>query len=146
VFKAEYGRCFAMHTQLYPGVREVLERFVTTGVAMAIATNKTEPITRRLVAKFGLEPYLSSVVGPESVTRRKPDPEAIERILGRLDVPPARALMIGDTPLDIVAGKAAGTGTCGALYGYGTEVEIVRAAPDFVIRSIAELPRALKNV
>jgi 2-phosphoglycolate phosphatase len=145
VFKAEYGRCFAMHTQLYPGVREVLERFVTTGVVMAIATNKTEPITRGLVAEFGLEPYLSAVVGPESVTRRKPDPEAIDQILRCIDVPPARALMIGDTALDILAGKAAGTSTCGALYGYGTEADIARAAPDFVIRSIAELPRALNT-
>jgi 2-phosphoglycolate phosphatase len=143
LFKTEYGHRFAVHTQLYPGVREVLEGFLTAGVVMAIATNKIEPITQGLVAKLELERYFSAVVGPESVTRRKPDPEAIEQILGRIEVPPARALMIGDTAFDIVAGKAAGTGTCGALYGYGTEAEIAHAAPDFVIRNIAELPCAV---
>jgi 2-phosphoglycolate phosphatase len=143
LFKAEYGRAFAVHTLLYPGVRDVLEGFITAGVVMAIATNKTEPITRGLVAEFGLEPYFSAVVGPESVTRRKPEPEAIEQILARVGIPPARAVMVGDSAVDIMAGNAAGTGTCGALYGYGTEADIVRAAPDFVIRSLAELPHAL---
>ena len=94
---------------------------------MAIATNKIEPITRGLIAKFGLEPHFLVVVGPESVTRRRPDPEVIDLILSRLEVAPAHALMIGDKAADILAGKAAGTFTCGALYGYGTEDEIAAA-------------------
>ena len=140
LFKAEYASCYDVNTRLYPDVPDTLEHLRTVGVPMAIATNKIEPITRGLIAKLGLERYFHVVIGPESVARRKPDPEAIDLILGRLKVAPARALMIGDTRLDILAGKAAGTLTCGALYGYGTEAEISAASPDFVIRGIAELP------
>jgi phosphoglycolate phosphatase len=146
LFKTEYASHYDAHTRLYPGVQQTLEHFRAAGVRMAIATNKIELITRGLVAKLDLDPYFLVVVGPESVTRRKPDPEVIDLILGRLEVAPAHALMIGDTAADILAGKAAGTLTCGVLYGYGTEGEIAAASPDFRVRSIAELPPALHKI
>ena len=108
LFKAEYASCYDVNTAV-PGRPRHLEHLRTVGVPMAIATNRIEPITRGLIAKLGLERYFHVVIGPELVARRKPDPEAIDLILGRLKVAPARALMIGDTRLDILAGKAAGT-------------------------------------
>jgi phosphoglycolate phosphatase len=145
-FKTEYARRYDVHTRLYPGVQQMLEQFLAAGLRMAVATNKIEPITRGLIARLGLEPYFLVVVGPESVTRRKPDPEVIDLILSRIAVAPAHALMIGDKAADILAGKAAGTFTCGVLYGYGTEDEIAAASPDFLVRSIAELPLALNKL
>jgi 2-phosphoglycolate phosphatase len=139
LFKTTYSECYDVHSSLYPGVRDVLEHFLTAGRRMAIATNKVERLTEGLVRKLGLHRYIELVVGPESVARRKLDPEAVELILAAWRVGPERTLLIGDTADDIHAGRAAGTLTVGALYGYGTEREIRAARPDQVIRSIREL-------
>lgn len=140
LFKSTYTGAYDVHTALYPGTADVLARLCGASKAMAIVTNKMEALTRGLIAGLGVERYFELVVGPESVTRRKPDPEAVVLILSRLGLPAERALMVGDTAGDILAGRAAGTRTCGVLYGYGTRAEIEAAAPDHVIRSIRELP------
>lgn len=139
-WRKEYSRCYNVRTALYPGVQEVLQYFQAAGKQMAIATNKIETLAEGLIRSLGLKPYIALVVGPESVTHRKPDPEAIELILSRLAVVPSRALMVGDTASDIEAGKAAGVRTCGVLYGYGAESDVAAARPDYLIRSFRELP------
>lgn len=140
LFKATYTDAYDVHTTLYPGASETLEGLFAAHKAMAIVTNKMETLAGALVRKLGVERYFNLVVGPESVTRRKPDPEAIDLVLSRLGLSAERTLMIGDTAVDILAGKAAGTHTCGALYGYGPQSEIEAVAPDYLIRSIQEVP------
>lgn len=139
LFKERYRRCHADQTELYPGVREVLDQLEAAGKTMAIATNKMEALTHNLVAKLGVQRYFRMIVGPESISRRKPDPEAVTRILDAVGVVSGRALMIGDTADDIVSGRAAGTLTCAVLYGYGGETELARSRPDFSIRRIGEV-------
>lgn len=140
LFTTKYSECYDVRTSLYAGVREVLEHFLAAGKRMAIATNKVESLTNGLIRKLGLQPYFLLVVGPESVAHRKPNPEAIDLIILRLRMVPARTLVVGDTASDIQAGKAAGTFTCGVLYGYGREDDIKSARPDYTARSLDELP------
>ena len=88
---------------------------------------------------YHIADYFQVVVGPESVVHRKPDPEAVNKILMRLEIPASKALMIGDTRADILAGKAAKTVTCGVTYGFGSLEEIQRAEPNLIIDDIIEL-------
>jgi phosphoglycolate phosphatase-like HAD superfamily hydrolase len=56
---------------------------------------------------------------------------------------PENCLMVGDTTVDIRAGKAAGTQTVGVLCGFGQEAELRRAGADLIIASTAVLPQLL---
>ena len=138
-FRASYGRCFDETTTLFPDVTEVLDRLDAEGLRMAIATNKAEALTVHLVKKLGIARHFFLIVGPESVARRKPDPETVTRIVTAADVLPDRALMVGDTAADIQSGRAAGTGTCAVSYGYGDETELAETRPDFTIRRFVDL-------
>lgn len=138
-FRASYGRCFDETTALFPGVAEVLDRLDAAGLRMAIATNKAEALTVHLVEKLGIARHFFLIVGPESVARRKPDPETVTRIVTAADVSPDRALMVGDTAADIQCGHAAGTRTCAVAYGYGDDSELAEARPDFTIRRFVDL-------
>jgi phosphoglycolate phosphatase len=146
LFKECYGACYADRTVLYPGVREVLAALDDAGTLIAVATNKMESLTHGLVRKLEIEGHFRVIVGPESIGRRKPDPEAVTRILDALAVDAGRALMVGDTAGDIASGRSAGTFTCGVLYGYGTEAEIAGIGPDFTIRRINELLEQLPQL
>lgn len=138
-FKDEYARRYDRHTVLFPGVKHVLQHLRDRDVLMAVATNKSETITRSLLAKTGIEGYFVTVVGPEAVTRRKPDPEALQVVLARVGAAASESLMVGDTEADILAGRQAGLTTCAVLYGYGSREEIDVAGPDFVIAAIDDL-------
>jgi phosphoglycolate phosphatase len=138
-FRASYARCFDERTTLFPGVAEVLARLDAAGLQMAVATNKAEALTVHLVEKLGIARHFFLIVGPESVARRKPDPETLTRIVTAAAVSPDRALMVGDTAADIQCGRAAGARTCAVSYGYGDESELAEARPDFTIRRFVDL-------
>jgi phosphoglycolate phosphatase-like HAD superfamily hydrolase len=56
-----------------------------------------------------------------------------------MNIQPSHAITIGDTPLDIRAGKAAGTLTIGVLSGIGTQVQLEAEAPTAIIKDISQL-------
>lgn len=144
MFKARYAEHYFQDTTCYTGVRPMLAQFHSAGKRMAIATNKVERLTWRILEALELAHFFQSVVGSDSVAQRKPHPEALQKILAELQVEPEHSLMIGDAPTDILAGKAAGARTCGVTYGYGTYAEIVKTEPDFIIDEISQLPDYIK--
>ena len=79
------------------------------------------------------------VVGPESVKRMKPDPEGILHVLSQFNIPAQQALMVGDSYVDVEAGKNAGTFTCGVTYGIGDTDELIQSMPDILINDLGEL-------
>lgn len=130
-------------TVLYPGIREVLERYARAGKRMGIATNKLRPIACRILEALDIERYFEELIGPEDVQQCKPHPEAVLRVLRALNTPAQRAVMVGDTAADIGAGKAAGTLTVGVTYGYGKPEDVAAAEPDLLIDSAADLLKHL---
>ncbi|MEM3486109.1 MAG: HAD-IIIA family hydrolase [Candidatus Methanomethyliaceae archaeon] len=139
LFRDYYSKHATDEAQLYPGVKEMLLGCAAKGIKMGIATNKEEKITQELLKKLEIAAFFEVIVGPSTVKRRKPDPEAIEMILHHFSLAPQYALMVGDKQEDILAGKAAGTFTCGVTYGYGSPEEISNAKPDFIIDEAIDL-------
>jgi phosphoglycolate phosphatase len=106
---------------------------------MAVASNKPEEFTRKILKGLGVESSFQMILGGDSLSVMKPDPEPILHILRTLRVAPAKSLMIGDSPGDIEAGRAAGSLTCAVSYGYRTKAVLQGAKPDFMIDDIREL-------
>ena len=140
IYKARYNEYCVVETTVYPGIPAMLSQLKSAGKAMAVATNKMEAFTHRILDGLGISQYFDLIIGAESVTRRKPDPQAINLILASLQVPPEKTIVVGDATTDIQAAKAAGTISCGATYGLGSVEEITGAHPDFIINEASELP------
>jgi phosphoglycolate phosphatase len=139
MFLKRYSKFYLVETHLYPGVREVLEHYQEAGKTLAIATQKPEPITRSIISGLQISPYIDIVVGPESITHRKPHPESILKILQATQTEPQRLIMVGDMASDVQTGKAAGSLTCAVTYGLGHRPDLEAANPDFLIDEIKEL-------
>ena len=138
-FLQRYNEYYCVETVLYPGVMDVLSTLQKAGFKMGIATQKVEKITFGILDSLGIRSFFPVVVGPESITHRKPHPESVIKILDYLGSQPGQAWMVGDAPADILAGKAAGTGTVGVSYGYGQVEEILSAGPDAMIDRLPDL-------
>src|SRR4249919_1988554 len=90
----------------YDGVFDAVRSLRGRGHELGIVTSKSEALAMRGLAHVGLARYMDTVVGCDSSTRHKPDPEPVEIALRRLDCVPENALFVGDSVHDILAGNA----------------------------------------
>ncbi|KEA65437.1 hypothetical protein ADIMK_0394 [Marinobacterium lacunae] len=118
----EFLELYAQHSmiesRLFDGIPELLDWLEEMQVKWGIVTNKPERFTRTIVDKLGLSTRCSSLICPEQVTNRKPDPESLLLASHEIGRPPHKTLYIGDHRRDIEAGRRAGMTTIGCLYGY----------------------------
>lgn len=137
IFMGYYGNHLLVKTKLYPGAKGVLEHF--KGKKLAIATNKPLNLTEKILDQLNISVCFQKVVGGDGVQNKKPAPEAIEIILKELKALPGKAVFIGDSKIDIEAGKKAGIITIGAAYGFRGRQELEEAGADVIIDDIKEL-------
>ncbi len=141
-FRAHYRRHCLDATRPYPGIEKLLRR-LAAGRAIAVATNKPTAFAERVVEGLGLARYLNAVVGPEVAGGKKPAPELPLAALAALGHRPEDAVMIGDSPADVEAGRRAGTATVAVLWGYRSREQLVASAPDRLAASVGELGEIL---
>ena len=145
-FRQTYAEVDAEQTVLYPGAMDTLQRFAADGVAMGLCTNKPHGATLPILSAVGIDGYLSAVFGGDSLDGvRKPDPRHVLAVLDALGVAPADAVMVGDSPNDVKAGKGAGLPVIAVTYGYSLgPVEALGA--DVLIDNLIDLPAVLENL
>jgi HAD superfamily hydrolase (TIGR01549 family) len=136
-YRHMYARQDACLTQLYPGVITTLQALST--FTLAIVTTKEPGQAEIVLRRLALAPFFQHIQGGTPGLRLKPAPDTVLAALAVLQCPPPQALMVGDTPTDILAGKAAGTMTCAVTYGFGRREMLLQCAPDYVIDSFGEL-------
>ncbi|MDT2757052.1 HAD-IA family hydrolase [Enterococcus asini] len=98
--------------QPYEGVVETLARIKAGGGRQFIMTHRIATDTERLLANHGLVDYFEEIVGPERKFARKPDPEALNYLIAKYQMPQSETVMIGDRIMDVVAGNRAGIASC----------------------------------
>lgn len=111
-----YEAILGTHARPYAGMRDLIAALAQRGIAWGVATNKPRYLTVPLLEGLGLN--AASIVCPEDVTQRKPDPESIHRACRELGCRPGEAIYVGDHARDIAAGRRAGAYTIAAAYGY----------------------------
>lgn len=127
--------------QLITPFQKTLQTLKTLGlskVRMGAVTNRYGEQVLRSLKLADLDKYIDVIVTPLDVKNPKPHPESIYKALKKLDVVVRRTLVVGDSPLDIQAGKAAGCLTIGASYGYFGQ-RLIESKPDFLVSDISEI-------
>jgi phosphoglycolate phosphatase-like HAD superfamily hydrolase len=124
--------------QLINGVREMLER-LQNHFPLSIISARGQKSTYKFLFQFELLSYFFTVATGQTCKHTKPYPDPIEWAAARMSVPPASCLMVGDTALDILAGKKAGAQTVGVLCGFGDKNELERAGADLILENTADL-------
>jgi HAD superfamily hydrolase (TIGR01509 family) len=134
IFKERY---FA---QLYAtrGAGDLIRFLSDMGVTLGVATSAQHDEVRDLLSIAGVDGLFDGAVSADDVQRSKPDPDVVKATLARIGCAPDQAVMVGDTPYDIEAARAAGVPCivlrCGGWWG----------DPDFTgAFEILDDPRAL---
>jgi N-acetyl-D-muramate 6-phosphate phosphatase len=128
---------------LVPGVDELLKQ-LHGHYPMAIVSARDENGTLAFLEQFDLLKYFDVVVTGLSAKHTKPYPDPILLAAQKMNVSPKNCLMIGDTTVDIRAGKSAGAQTVGVLCGFGEEPELQKMGADLILQDTPKLLDVLK--
>jgi putative hydrolase of the HAD superfamily len=126
---------------LLPGARETLEGLHGT-VPLAAVTNGAPAMQSTKLRTLGLADYFETVVHGGYDAPAKPAPDPFHAALETLEVPPDRALHVGNSVASDVAG-AKNAGVRAALLQNGSGAEESGPEPDHVLASLADLPDLL---
>lgn len=127
---------------LIEGVKEMitlLERYFP----MAVVSARGERTTYAFLDHFGLAPYFKAIVTAQTCRHTKPYPDPVLWAAKKMGTDPGACLMVGDTTVDIRAGKAAGAQTAGVLCGFGEQDELVLAGADLILEATPDLVHVL---
>jgi len=131
-------------TTLLPKVKNTLRR-VSRKYPLALITRRNmskKPIKKEL-KRLGLAPFFKVIVTSQDVDEPKPSPQAYEKAASELGVSVQDCAVVGDSTVDIQAGKSAGAKTIAVLSGLFSRKELEKLEPDLILEDLNALPEYL---
>jgi len=125
------------------GILEMLEN-LQQKYPMSIVSARGQRTTQIFLNQFDLGKYFCAVATAQTCEHTKPFADPILWAADKMGVAPENCLMIGDTTVDILAGKAAFAQTVGVLCGFGTQRELQKTGADLIINSTSDLVSILR--
>ena len=134
---AEEGR-------LLPGAKSALRQLRSQGMKIGIVTRNCEDAVRKVFPD--IQEFCDVFISRDSTKKVKPHPDHLIAVMRALNVSGEEAVMVGDHPIDIEAGKRVGMTTIGVLTGRSRREEFVQARADFILRNVTEVSLLLGGV
>ena len=133
-------------TRPYDGIPELLQTLKAAGHILAVASNKYQAATEKIVAHFFPNTF-DVVLGERVGVPRKPDPQIVWDIIHRLS-PLASNLSpiyyIGDSLVDAATAKAANLPFVACTWGFCTEEQLAQAQPNYMIHHPSEIVQIIQ--
>jgi phosphoglycolate phosphatase len=140
---ADYGEHCLVKTRRYDGVAEMVRGLRAAGVKLAVLSNKSDELTRRIVESLFGRGDFDVVVGARPDVPLKPDPMVALAISARWGIAPGRMAFLGDSGVDMLTATAAGMIAVGAAWGFRTKDELVENGASAVLDHPLELLKLL---
>jgi HAD superfamily hydrolase (TIGR01549 family) len=137
-----YPDMFENGVSLVPGAVETVNSIAAGGMKLGIVTSTPRDNMAakiRLLKQGGIFDLIGSVITSDDAPRKKPAPDPLIACGRRLEVAASKNVYVGDTRVDILAGRAAGMNTVGVLTGFDDRAVLESAHPDVILPSVADL-------
>jgi HAD superfamily hydrolase (TIGR01549 family) len=135
-----FRRDYAPRVQPFPKVRPLFERLRRDGIRIALASSSKQQEVQDNAKKLGVEDVIDATTSADDVEHSKPSPDVFRAALDALrDVDARDAIVIGDTPYDVIAARRAGLRTIGLRSGGFSADDLAGAGAIEIYREVAEL-------
>ncbi|NLH16290.1 MAG: HAD family hydrolase [Phycisphaerae bacterium] len=138
LMRAEYQRNLVVHSRVYEGLSEVIDRLRIAGVRMGVITNKHQKEAELIIRHF-FGDRMEVVVGVSETTPVKPDPIGTQRVLTCLGLHAVETLYVGDSDVDIETARRAGMPFLGVGWGFRGRKALAKAGAADIIDHPGEL-------
>ena len=136
------ARKHRQNMQLVTQAESVLQKLAEK-YPLSVVTSRGKRSTMAFLDENNISLYFDQVITALTTERTKPHPAPILWAAEQMGVLPEDCLMVGDTIVDVKAGKAARAQTVGVLSGFGEEDELRKSGADLILTSVADLPDIL---
>lgn len=123
----------------YTGITTVLESLRHHGVILAVASNKYQAATAKLIHQYFPDISFKAVFGQRTNVPTKPNPAVVEEIIQLSGITKDDVVYIGDSSVDMQTGINAGVTTVGVSWGFRPRTELESFNPDFIADTREEL-------
>ena len=144
-FKEYYDEHCTDYTTPYNGIPELLDELTQRGVKIAVASNKYQAATDKIVRHFFPDIPFVSIQGQIESRPVKPDPSIVFAILNQCPTPKAEIIYIGDSAVDIETARRACVTSVGVTWGFRTVSELRQAYADHIISTPNEIINLLNE-
>ena len=142
-FLLHYDRHNADESRPYPGIPELLETLQHKGYQLAVASNKYQAATQKLIDHYFPEIHFTAVFGQREGIKVKPDPTVVFDILEVAKVTKEEVLYVGDSGVDMQTAANAGVTVCGVTWGFRPRAELEEFSPQYIVDTAEEIKRLI---
>ena len=142
-FKEYYNDHNTDYTKPYEGIPELLSLLSSRGVAIAVASNKYQAATEKLISHFFPTLSCIAVEGQKEGVPVKPDPSIVFEILAKAKTPKADTIYIGDSGVDMETARRACVDSVGVTWGFRPEKELVENHADTIVNSPGDIAKLI---
>ena len=128
------------YTRPYEGIPQLLKTLKEQGHYLAVASNKYQVATEKIVAQL-FPGIFDIVLGERENIARKPDPQIVYDILSTLNtqLSTTNCLYIGDSLVDAQTAKAANLPFVACTWGFCTREQLLTVTPDHMVNHPNEI-------
>lgn len=123
----------------YPGIPELLSDLQSAGVQLAVASNKYQAATEKLIAHYFPEIHFIAVFGQREGVNVKPDPTVVFDILKLATVEKEDVLYVGDSGVDMQTAANAEVTACGVTWGFRPRTELEEFNPQYIVNTAEKI-------
>lgn len=146
LYREYYSPKGIFENEIYPGIKELLEKLKSDGYKLVLATSKPRIFAVRVLECFDLDKYFDFISGSELDGTRDLKCDVIEYALTELSITADDVIMIGDRHFDVEGAAVHGVRCIGVTYGYGTADELIGAGAISVADNADELYLKIKQL
>jgi phosphoglycolate phosphatase-like HAD superfamily hydrolase len=140
-----YKRDFMPRVEPFDGAKDVLKRFADRGHMLVLASSASRAEVDFYISLLEADGLLTGTTSKDDVERSKPCPDIFAAALASTGAPAAAAIVIGDTPYDVIAARRAGIDAIAVLSGGFQREELASCAPLAIYQSVDELEKCYEN-
>ena len=129
----------------YEGIIELVDELQAKGAKLAVASNKFQAGTDKLIRKFFPNIDFVEICGNREGVPLKPDTALVDFILEKAGVERNRVAMVGDSGVDIQTARNAGITSVGVSWGFRSMEELKENRADYIVSSAEELRKVLEE-
>lgn len=140
--KKDYYEYYSQNHQmanLYPGIKELLSELKQRKILLSIYTGKGRKAAAITLRKLEIHEYFDLIITGDDVAEHKPSAEGINKFIEQFNLQKKEVLMIGDSPADVKAAKAAGVRIASVLWDSYAKEKVLKLNSDFIFHSVNEL-------
>lgn len=118
-------------------LKKLLNSLKKSNYKLAIATNRADE-TFQILDKLKIRKYFDYILTADNITKPKPNPQVIQKVIKHFNVKPSETIYVGDTHVDSEAAKRAGV------------ISIIlinkKDGGDYKVKDLLEIIKVIKEV